>query len=219
MSERIGPSAVDVQIDRLVDGELGEHEYRALLALLDDEPDGWRRCALAFLEAQALRHDLTEICQGVPSGVEAEIRPAHRTSGISRNMAWVVTVAASLLLAFCLGWSMRSGSLEGNLSVPQVATPQRTSVVSPVTEIARSAVEDQKADSEVQLPAVSVDEQYAAALADDTAIVPPDIQTALEGLGYVIRRDRQWAPLESAGRRVFVPLEQVEIRPISTHAY
>jgi hypothetical protein len=42
-------------IDRLVAGELTEVERRELLLSLESEPDGWRRCALAFLEDQAWR--------------------------------------------------------------------------------------------------------------------------------------------------------------------
>src|SRR5260370_8705607 len=41
-----------ILIDRLVDGELGEAERRELLLRLESNPDGWRRCALAFIEAQ-----------------------------------------------------------------------------------------------------------------------------------------------------------------------
>ena len=48
----------DIRFDRLVDGELSAEEYRTLLAALDDEPGGWRRCALAFLEAQSLGREL-----------------------------------------------------------------------------------------------------------------------------------------------------------------
>lgn len=42
----------DMMFDRLVDNEMTEKERRDLLLLLDSEPDGWRRLALAFLEAQ-----------------------------------------------------------------------------------------------------------------------------------------------------------------------
>ena len=48
-------------LDRLVDGELSQAERRALLAALDDEPGGWRRCALAFLEAQSWRWQLAKL--------------------------------------------------------------------------------------------------------------------------------------------------------------
>ena len=42
----------DAIFDRLVDGELSASERQQLLAALDTTDDGWRRCALAFLEAQ-----------------------------------------------------------------------------------------------------------------------------------------------------------------------
>ena len=46
--------------DRLVDGELSEAERRELLQMLDRRPDGWRRCALAFLEQQTWGQALAE---------------------------------------------------------------------------------------------------------------------------------------------------------------
>ena len=50
----------DILFDRLVDGELSGGERRALLESLDARPQGWRRCALAFLEAQSWRKELRE---------------------------------------------------------------------------------------------------------------------------------------------------------------
>jgi hypothetical protein len=48
----------NLQFDLLVDGELNEEDRHRLLTRLDGEPDGWRRCALAFLEAQCWKHAL-----------------------------------------------------------------------------------------------------------------------------------------------------------------
>ncbi len=48
------------QLDRLVDGRLSPAARRALLTELDQRPDGWRRCAGAFLEAQAWREAFAE---------------------------------------------------------------------------------------------------------------------------------------------------------------
>ena len=39
-------------IDRIVDGGLTPAQLRHAVGELDLAPDGWRRCALAFLEAQ-----------------------------------------------------------------------------------------------------------------------------------------------------------------------
>lgn len=44
--------------DRVVDDELSPSERRELLAQLEARPELWRGCALAFLEAQALRREL-----------------------------------------------------------------------------------------------------------------------------------------------------------------
>ena len=64
----------DGVFDRLVDGELDDAEQRALIASLDDRPAGWRRCSLAFLEAQNWRRDFS----GMVAPVEAAARRASR---------------------------------------------------------------------------------------------------------------------------------------------
>ena len=62
--------------DRLVDGELTADERRALLASLDSRPDGWRRCALAFLEAQAWGSDFRQM-----------VRESDRAQGMNASPA------------------------------------------------------------------------------------------------------------------------------------
>ena len=44
-------------LDRLVDGEVSGEEYREILRALERHPDQWRRCAHAFLQAQAWQRD------------------------------------------------------------------------------------------------------------------------------------------------------------------
>ena len=48
------------ELERLVDGRLSHDEYRELLCRIEEHPDGWRKCALAFLEEQALRKELSD---------------------------------------------------------------------------------------------------------------------------------------------------------------
>ena len=91
----------DVLLDRLVDGELSDEEYRQAVASLDERPDGWRRCALAFLEAQALRRELGELAacsqQRQPG---TAIPPATARCRLSM---WPAAAVAASLLAFALG--------------------------------------------------------------------------------------------------------------------
>ncbi len=124
----------DRRFDRLVDGELSEAERREMLLRLDDQPGAWRRCALAFLEAQALRHELGA---SVPAAAESEngdsphlcaapsgpfrqmgtvpfFRPNWRSS-----LAGALAVAASFQVAFVLGMHVRSGPAgPGNRGLP-----------------------------------------------------------------------------------------------------
>ena len=44
----------DALIDRIVDGGMTPDELRAAVVRLDRDPGGWKRCAVAFLEAQVL---------------------------------------------------------------------------------------------------------------------------------------------------------------------
>ena len=44
-------------LDRLVDGELADGDRRTVLESLERQPDGWRQCALAFLESADMGPD------------------------------------------------------------------------------------------------------------------------------------------------------------------
>ncbi len=69
--------------DRLVDNELSPAEQRELLAALEDEPGGWRRCALAFVEANVWRDSLHGVRaeQAVPLLSTASLPNAVPSSG------------------------------------------------------------------------------------------------------------------------------------------
>ena len=96
----------DARFDRLVDGELPAEEYKALLAALDDEPGGWRRCAAAFLEAQALGCELGTIRSQVQpmSAPQQPVAPAKQGGWPRGNL--LLAMSASFLVAFILGVSL-----------------------------------------------------------------------------------------------------------------
>lgn len=94
------PSSDDRRFDLLVDGELGEAARRQLLSRLDDEPGGWRRCALAFLEAQSWRQAFGAVVAGTKAEVPSR-RPTtwFRLGGpASTLLAMAASFAAALIL-------------------------------------------------------------------------------------------------------------------------
>jgi hypothetical protein len=128
--------------DRLVDGELSESKRTELLASLDQEPDGWRRCALAFLEAQCWRKELGGLRQNVPdrqaaiSSTDApRPRPIKRRSssyGVSRTLA---AMAATFLLALGAGVAWQHGgnlaNIFGAAGSNQIASNQGRRLINP----------------------------------------------------------------------------------------
>jgi hypothetical protein len=108
-----------LDFDLLADGELGEERRRALLSRLDDHPEGWRRCALAFLEAQDWKREMPRA-----GGVDDDAPAADASTAIAENAAsrvvvarrpplgWLGTMlamAASFLLALGMGIVWRGG--------------------------------------------------------------------------------------------------------------
>src|SRR5262249_42904345 len=104
---------------RLVDGELANDERSELLRRLESEPDGWRRCALAFLEAQAWRDSLAEVTTSpavkalvtkvciTPKG---NVRPPMHSgeSHWRRLVASLIGLSACVTVAFAMGWMLNS---------------------------------------------------------------------------------------------------------------
>ncbi len=117
----------DRRLDRLVDGELPDQERHELLVDLDRQPDGWRRCALAFLEAQCWRQ---ELCGWIdarrphpPATAEAfdEARRPSRRPGnrkLATRTTTALAMAASFLVALWLGWSVQDAFDVGRVPGP-----------------------------------------------------------------------------------------------------
>src|SRR5262245_37907733 len=102
--------AMLVQIDRLVAGDLHDSERRNLLVWLDEDPDRWRACALAFLEAQSWELAATDLLDpastprtpGVCGGPSAA-RSTSASKTDSLSVLRALAIAVSLALAFAAG--------------------------------------------------------------------------------------------------------------------
>ena len=93
----------DTRFDRLVDDELSEEERRELLGRLDDEPGGWRRCALAFLEAQCWKQVARRSVDRNDSR-SAGVTPASASAGETpRSLEEPSAVAVDRAAAVALG--------------------------------------------------------------------------------------------------------------------
>lgn len=179
------PDPIDpATLDRLVDGELRGAERAAVLALLEGSPDGWRRCALAFLEAQCLSEVLGDLARR-PESAPVVMKPNRRRP--VRVLAW----AAVALVAFGVGWmAPRPGG---------VAEAPRMAAVAP------------RPRPEAPRPPKPVP---TTARADPPRATPPDyVRGRLEREGYRVEPRIYLVPASTRdGRRVAVPVGGVKVR-------
>ena len=79
------------ELDRLVDGQLAPHEYRELLRQIDKDPDGWRQCALAFLQHQAIEKEMKAMGVFPPAAMESSLPPGDDSIELASKNIWSKT--------------------------------------------------------------------------------------------------------------------------------
>jgi anti-sigma factor RsiW len=195
---------MDRLIDRLVDGELTDRDRRALLVRLEAEPEGWRRCALAFLEAQNWREAFAPLAAPAPFMARSAVVPAGkgRKSKPWRSVARLTALAASLVLTFALGWASHGSPATS----------------SPGDEIARS---------EGSAPAPPQPEPNHLARPEGPTLPSAERIAALapvvkqwEQRGYQAETQTRLVSLKlKDGRKVDVPVHEVRLRYVGDRTY
>jgi hypothetical protein len=216
----------DRQLDLLVDGQLKPAERRQLLTQLDAEPGAWRRCALAFLEAQAWREDFRAVARPAPAEAPSQsvaVAPRRRTA--SRWPA-VLAVAASFIMAFTLGMIVHPSWRGSVPRLDQVARQGAAGDQGPRGALTDSAspwrmvtlTSPDASGEPIRLPAVERNRIDDAWLGSLPAAVPPDVLRAFERTGHAVHQSRQLMPVPlEDGRRLVVPVDQIEVHPVGKY--
>jgi hypothetical protein len=195
--------ALDRQLDLLVDGELNEPDRVELLRRIETEPDGWRRCALAFLEGQGWRQALEGHVYAslqLPGTNAALPAPAgRRVAGWRQPLA----LAAGMLLMFGLGWILRPAAP----ALDEVRAGAQTSAARPVeiapgtgpqpTQVAEAATNRSSEEAEAK-PAET-----------ESPRIPYRAETHSRFASIVFKD----------GKRIQVPLQQVRLRYVGSRTY
>ena len=214
-------SAVESRLlDRLVDGELDEGERQRLLLSLDAEPDGWRRCALAFLEAQALQ----QAFRSAPARAGTDVK--HLTwpdrQGSRRVPRRLLSLAAVVLIAFGVGFVTapvrHPGAAHRDGTNPAGTKSEglhQSGGAFPATWLMTSD-RDGRA---VPIPLFPAGGAETSPLATQPAI-PEYVRRQLERQGYEVRNDRKLVSVAlKDGRTATVPVETVQYRFVGQRVY
>jgi hypothetical protein len=193
----------DAELDRMVDGELSPRQQRELLGRLEDEPGGWRRLALAFVEARAWRTELAGLAQATGHLVNGP-RPS---ADPARGLTWrrMLTIAAGLAIAFGLGFLFRH---------PPARTLDQNPIAAPPTPpaIERELVR-MVGDGTVDLPVVEATQVSPDWVRSRPSLVPPSVRHELESSGHRIEQRRVFLPLIlENGQPAVVPIDEAEVQ-------
>jgi hypothetical protein len=231
----------DLRFDRLVDGELSETQRRELLAGLDHEPGGWRRCALAFIEAQCWRQEFGAIANNAtPTATTPRVSVVRRAHWLGRVGA-PLAIAASLLVAVWAGTLLQQarnvgpagpagsgmiGNVADNsanrqlVAMPNVAAPtpfpagpwQIVNVSSP------AGTKD--ANMSFELPAVESNNLDPQWLQNMPSAIPDNVMQAFNRSGHNVQQHRELVPVRlNDGRRMIVPVDNVDIHYTGNKSY
>ncbi len=233
----------NTQLDLLVDGELSDEERREVLSRLDTEPDGWRRCALAFLEAQTWREGMRAAASD--SVVEMAAASPKRQPAC-RRLPGVLAMAGCFLVALGLGAAVDElagrRSSRSTAPVPGVAQVADGSAAKESTNL-----EPSPAASATRAPETAVPYQYVSIPAEDPvsgkaesirmpvvpqeylgegwpyqipSVLPDRVVKTLKQQGHEVVQHRRLVPFQAAdGSRVVFPVDEVELVPVGNRGY
>jgi len=226
----------DAVFDRLVDGALSDRERRAFLESLDSRPDGWRRCALAFLEAQCWGGEFRRLAREANHHAQTRAmkfaRPSASRIKVKTVVSWAA-IAASLLIAFWIG-ATRNGDVPSGADMPMAQAPLQSAPSNQI--VAAPAAPDQNArradaitlfvrDESGQPRSIQVPLVDANALDRELGVefrpgVPAHVRSRLQDGGYHVQSKRRYAPLWlENGQQMVLPVEDTRIVPVNQNVY
>ena len=201
----------DRWIDHLVDGELTPEDRRRVLLALASEPDGWRRCALAFLEAQTWSASVRELADHSTDFAPTVPQPPVR-SGLGRASARWGLAACLLIASFAAGLGTgRSFPMSGVAPVPRPsaggsAIADRTGEPTDLAQSTPTAWDPQQ-DMPTSIPA---DESASSLLLED---VPSYLITLWQRQGFDVEQIQRTHPVVlTNGGQIELPIRDVRLR-------
>jgi hypothetical protein len=237
------PEEIDQHVlDLLVDGELTDEQERALLARLDDLPDGWRRCALALLESRCWQRAAGVMTHAWHNNDHNRQPAAARRLGSPwRAQPWMsaLLIAATFVLAFGIGNLFprrgdRSGG--GPLVQPSTSTrpggpdtaltqihnapadPRAGQVEAPADRYLGNVRFVNEAGGEIDVPVYDWNQQAAEELLYRSQPLSPELVRQLKR--HHVRSSRSYLPVRlQDGREVVVPVQEVDIMPVGGTVY
>jgi hypothetical protein len=186
------------EIDRLVDGELDPPARGDLLRRLDAAPDGWRCCALAFLESQEFGGAARAWAREHSAATATAVVEPRRSPLPSRLAMAATLVGLAFLAGFATrGWATgpveRAGDSPRLIADSRGDTPKEADIVS----------------APLDIPAV----------APGPPAMPEYVQAQWARAGYDVKPSRRVISVEEGGRKATFPVDSYHFEFVGRPTY
>ncbi|MEQ1906233.1 MAG: hypothetical protein ABL888_18760 [Pirellulaceae bacterium] len=205
-------------IDLLVADELDESHRTRLIHWLEESPERWRKCGLAFLEAQIWQASFHEIATDKIVAIQPVVLQTA-PKALTRNN-WVgAVVAAGLVLAFVGGYwwpkSKTSGEIAARTThVPSVADNQGDheltleDLENQMLSVDVFRASDSGPMQKIQVPIQAVKNE--ATVADVNDDLPAEVRRHWESRGFRLKQGQRFLPAKLPdGQQVMLPINQI----------
>lgn len=167
MNNKFEPVFQD-EIDLLAEGELDGKERQRLIEKLDQDPTGWKRCALALMESQALDQSLNSLSLETQSGVlVAPAKPSgKKTDSLSRlsKTKRVISLAVAASVLLLVGF-IGGNAMPHNTTKPALADVMpRMNLDDPISQMVRENDPDFSRRIQIAMDSTGVSDSEIVAL-------------------------------------------------------
>jgi hypothetical protein len=209
----------DCELERLADGELSPPALRELLIRLDRVDDGWKRAALALLEAQTLRSACRAVIAAPPSRSTPQRIGSVKASS-TRGLRELVALAAAVLMTCGLGWwSLSTMPSSSQPVVRSVFTPAEEEAAADAVQMAFAQADGEWSDP-ITAQVIDADDPAAQEWLTMRPTIPDAVRERLAAQGQRVHEQQTWVPVDLADGRVgVVPVTDVIVTPARSSDY
>lgn len=218
----------ELQIQRLVDGQLDQQQIRELLVCAEQEPELWREIAAVFVEEQIWRNEvLAEFppeqerldSSHPPSGV----KPGNRNAGQGPGVKFWLAVAAAVVAGVWLGrvWNPSDTTetpANNSIAAHEDSRPNEDLLAeqTPSGELANRAQPAHRLSVQDvgDVPLYTLEDAKRLGMTLDQQAVPQETVDQLRRNGYQFEQNTQYISGRTHdGRQVVVPIRSVRFNP------
>ena len=229
----------ELQLQRLVDGQLDRSQIQQLLRKAQQHPELWQQIATAFVEDQIWKveigerfsataesteiSDLNEVGKPHPGKPHPSANAENHAQPFAKGLKWALSLAAATLIGLWIGNQFGDNiSNEGRSDIvsvgdavdtdPELTSNQAVDQVDDAPRVTFQPVEHLSIGDLGQVPLYNLADAQKMGLSFAESEIPKQLVERYERQGYRLQQDTQYISGRTQnGRQVLVPVRSISL--------